>query len=105
MYVDKQFRASGDWALASDGLQWVLQRHSGGQWKAVSFVRSTKEILQRCMREKGCPAADQVVLLDGLPPSFDEWKASQRASAPSHDARTGDGVSDSPREENAHETA
>ena len=23
MYVDKQFRASGDWALASDGLQWV----------------------------------------------------------------------------------
>ena len=81
MYVDKQFRASGDWALASDGLQWVLQRRSGGQWKAVSFIHSTKDVLARCMREKGCPAADQVVLLDGLPPSFDEEGAPEGLSA------------------------
>ena len=104
MYVDKQFRASGDWALASDGLQWVP---APLRWPVEGrLVRPLNEgMLARCMREKGCPAADQVVLLDGLPPSFDEWKAPQRASAPSHDARTGDGVSDSPREENAHETA
>ena len=30
MYVDKQFRASGDWALASDGLQWEWRRPEKG---------------------------------------------------------------------------
>src|SRR5262249_30349743 len=53
--ADRQFAVSGKWALASDGLQWILQRKRSGRppWRAVSFVRSTKDILARCMGENG----------------------------------------------------
>jgi hypothetical protein len=78
--TDRIFATSGDWALASDGMQWILMRHRGGQWRALSFVRSDKEILARCMREKGVEAAHSAQLLSGLPESFDEWKAAQAAS-------------------------
>jgi hypothetical protein len=30
----------GNWAVADDGLQWILQRQHGGRWRNVSFVRS-----------------------------------------------------------------
>jgi hypothetical protein len=73
MSADKQFRVADRWALASDGLQWILQRRKGDQWRPVSFVRSTKEILARCMREKGTPPEDAERLLDGLSDIFDEW--------------------------------
>lgn len=64
---DKLFRISGRWALASDGLQWVLLRQKRSEkWGGVSFVRSTKDVLARCMREKGTPPDDQRRLLDGL---------------------------------------
>ena len=40
------FAVSGDWALASDGYQWIVQRraHWKGkvQWRSLSFVHSTK---------------------------------------------------------------
>jgi hypothetical protein len=39
----------------------------------VSFVRSKRDVLARCMREKGVPAEDAAVLLAGLPATFDEW--------------------------------
>jgi hypothetical protein len=71
---DKLFRISGRWALASDGLQWVLLRQKRSEkWGGVSFVRSTKDVLARCMREKGTPPDDQRRLLDGLSATFDEW--------------------------------
>jgi hypothetical protein len=71
---DKLFRISGRWALASDGLQWILLRQNGQEkWRGASFVRSTKDVLARCMREKGTPPDDARRLLDGLPASFDEW--------------------------------
>lgn len=79
--TDRVFTISGDWALASDGLQWILQRRYGGNAsRNVSFVRSTKEILARCMREAGLGASDSEALLSGLPLTFDEWKASQTPS-------------------------
>jgi len=79
---DKLFRVSGRWALASDGLQWILLRQQGQEkWCGVSFVRSTKDILARCMREKGTPPDDARRLLDGLPASFDEWLASGSAAS------------------------
>jgi hypothetical protein len=69
---------SGDWAFGADGLQWILyhRRKPSGRtgWMAVSFVRSTRDILERCMREKGCREAAREVLLAGLPPTFDQWK-------------------------------
>jgi hypothetical protein len=44
-------------------------------WRGVSFVRSTKDILLRCMREKGCKPSDEAqVALEGMPLTFDAWK-------------------------------
>jgi hypothetical protein len=72
---DNLFRISGRWALASDGIQWILlRRHGPVRWDGVSYVRSTKDILARCMREKETRADDAVRLLDGLPDTFDEWR-------------------------------
>jgi hypothetical protein len=72
---DRIIIASGDWAVASDGIQWILckARKGASPWYGVSFVRSTKEILARCMREKGTPPDDATRLLAGLPDCFDEW--------------------------------
>ena len=74
---DRQFAVSGSWALGADDLQWVLYRddhRKSGKWTAVSFVSSERAILDRCMRDKGCPENDRAVLLAGLLPTFIEWK-------------------------------
>src|SRR5512133_2946385 len=75
--TDRQFVTAGQWALASDGVQWVLQRrrqkNGDTNWRPACFVRSTRDILARCMREKGIPGSDAEWLLAGLPPTFDEW--------------------------------
>jgi hypothetical protein len=78
--MDRLFAISGRWALASDNLQWILQKRFEGKnpWRPVSFVRSTRNILARCMREKGCPAEDAERLLVGLPSTFNEWNAERR---------------------------
>jgi len=69
---------NGDWALAADNLQWILQRRRKGPhpWYGVSFVSSTKDILARCMAEKGVPAQDAKQALNGLPDTFAQWHAS-----------------------------
>jgi hypothetical protein len=74
---DRQLAVSGKWAVASDGMQWILQRRGGvdrrtglSVWAAVSFVPSTKAVLARCMREKGTPAEDAARLLAGLGERF-----------------------------------
>jgi hypothetical protein len=81
--TDRLFATAGDWAVGADELQWILYcrrslRHGG--WKAVSFVRSTKEILARCMREKGTDEDTARFLLSGLPDTFDQWKSLQTSS-------------------------
>jgi hypothetical protein len=76
--ADRVFKVAGDWALASDGIQWMLMRrrpNSFTGWKPVSFVRSTKDILARCCTEKGVDEAISRQLLEGLPDSFDQWKS------------------------------
>lgn len=74
MQKDKQFRVIDRWALATDGVQWILQRQSGSDhWQAVSFVRTTREILARRMREKGVPALAAEQLLKALPEDFETW--------------------------------
>jgi hypothetical protein len=74
---DRQFAVSGKWALAADRLQWMVQRRymSKGRpaWHSISFVASTRDILARCLREKGCPPADAERLLADLPATFEEW--------------------------------
>jgi hypothetical protein len=75
---DRIIIATENWAVASDKLQWILMRwvgHSSKPWAPVSFVRSTKDILAHCMREKGVDAPTAIILLEGLPDTFDEFLA------------------------------
>ena len=72
---------SGDWSVTTDGLQWILRRRVGTDrrtgkpvWESVSFVRSTKDILALCMREKGTPPEDARKLLAGLGERFSPTK-------------------------------
>jgi hypothetical protein len=82
---ERQFAVSGKWALGADNLQWILYRKytsKGGEgWRAISFVSSERDILERCMREKGCPEQHRKVLLAGLPPTFKEWKKIAQSSS------------------------
>ena len=79
---ERQFAVSGDWALGADSLQWILyRRRAKGEWRAVSFGGSTREVLARCMGEKGCPDVDRAVLLDGLPPTFDQWRKTRQTTS------------------------
>ena len=76
--TDRIFAIEGKWALGSDGLQWTLCRLCNDRgnvyWRPVSFVRSGKDILARCMREKGCADDVGAKLLSGVPDTYDEWK-------------------------------
>jgi hypothetical protein len=77
-------RLNERFALGADDLQWILYRASrhdpdmtnSHHWHGVSFVRSTKDILLRCMRENGCKPSDEAqATLDAMPPAFAAWKA------------------------------
>jgi len=46
-----------------------------GGWVPISFVHSSRDILARCMREKGVEHDAAAILLKGLPDTFDAWKA------------------------------
>jgi hypothetical protein len=85
MASDRQFTVSGRWALSSDGVQWMVQRRRlrNGQdvWDSLSFVHSTKEILARCLQEKGCPVEDAQRLLTGLPETFNKWQEARVGNA------------------------
>lgn len=88
-------RLNAKFALGADDLQWILYRSRreapspldaplkfgrGSEWLPVSFVRSSKDILFRCMREKGCKPCDEAkVALAMLPCTFDAWKPAERA--------------------------
>ena len=80
--TDRVFATAGDWALVSDGIQWILQRHYGKHWRNVSFVRSERDILARCMREKGVELSDAQNLLARLPDTFDQWNTHLRQATP-----------------------
>ena len=79
--TERVFATAGDWALGADSLQWILYRkHSrkrGDSWDPVSFVSSERDILARCMREKGVDPGTASRLLSGLPDTFNQWKTSQ----------------------------
>jgi hypothetical protein len=81
LIVAQSFR----WRITTDGLQWILQRRKpSGAWEPLSFVRSTKDILARCLREKGADGVTAAQLLAGLPDTFDEFLVRQnRLQSPS----------------------
>jgi hypothetical protein len=58
--------------LGADENQWILYR--AGQ--PVSYVRSTKAVLVRCIREKGIElSAEGKAALDALADDVNAWKA------------------------------
>jgi hypothetical protein len=90
---DSVIATSGEWSVSTDGLQWILRkrRKLKGQpvWVGVSFVRSTRDILAGCMREKGCPPEDAVRLLAAISSEFSAQQAPEPTAAvetPSHEA-------------------
>ena len=59
-------------ALGADDHQWILYRGES----PVSFVRSSKAVLVRCIREKGIElSAEGLAGLDALADGFAAWKA------------------------------
>jgi len=62
--------SDGRWSIASDGVQWVLRRRQGQRWVNMVFVSSDRDILARCMRERGVPPAELDAMLDGLPEKY-----------------------------------
>jgi hypothetical protein len=80
---EQQFAVSENWALRADRLQWILYKRrskANGGWKGISFVSSRRTMLERCMREKGCPEQDRAKLLTGLPETFEEWSRTRQSS-------------------------
>jgi len=76
------FHLNNKFAIGYDSLQWMLMRVSknektgGNNYGPKSFVRSTKQILQRCMDEAGCEP-DQAGLREfqALSDTFKQWRA------------------------------
>jgi hypothetical protein len=102
-------RLDAKFALGADDLQWILYRarHKDiplgaplrqRDWDPVSFISSNKDILARCMREKGCfPAGQGAEWMASLTFSFKQWKAAQpgckgRVAAAEHAPRSVDVV-------------
>jgi hypothetical protein len=71
--METRFITSSNWGIATDGLQWILQRKYKGQQKSVAFVRSSRDILARVMNEKGVAPETASELLETLPSTFTEW--------------------------------
>jgi len=91
---------SDNWRLASDPLQWIIQRREGKQWRSVQFIASTREVLVRCLRELGAVVDKEAQLeLDNLPGTFREWKktpsAPRRRNKTPSNAIQGDTLTDS----------
>lgn len=74
------FELSETAALGADALQWILYRREGSKWRRVSFVRSTKAILLRCVKEKGLDVTPEgwELLAALLPDTFDVWKLARK---------------------------
>ncbi len=80
--ADKQFlRLSERWALAYDGLQWIIQRRGSFdkkqgalRWEPLSFISSNRDILVLTLREKGAVIdSDKMEEVLALPYTFKEW--------------------------------
>jgi hypothetical protein len=71
--MENLITTSSGWALASDENQWILERKYRNRFQPVAFVRSSKDILARCMSEAGVSSDTAHELLKDLPPTFGEW--------------------------------
>lgn len=86
--MDKIFlRLSEKWALGYDPSQWIVMHWRPPYWRAVSFVSSSKVVLERVLRE------DKVVIdpearaaLNHLPESYREWFEAMEQDQPDREA-------------------
>ncbi len=87
--ADRQLiRLNEKWMLATDEtVQWILQRRSAppkgdrpAGWSGVSFITSNKDILWRCIDERGIDVTPEArTYIDAMPFTFKEWLALRRA--------------------------
>jgi len=68
----KILAVAGKWAIATDAIQCILLVRQGKQWRTLAFVRSTIDILARCMREKDCPPEASASLLEAASIRFSD---------------------------------
>ena len=79
-------RLSDRWAIFADEDQWILARcdnpksaFRGWQqrrWRHLAFVGSSKQLLKRCLREKGAEIDNAGRLaFNALPKTFRQWQA------------------------------
>jgi hypothetical protein len=70
-YADVVSNLSSTWRVirCRDAIQWILQRRTGGRWRAQSYC-TTREALLRCVREKGGPDIADDCPLTNLPESI-----------------------------------
>jgi hypothetical protein len=65
---DKLFRTSGRWALASDGIQWVLlKRHGQTRWDGVSYVPLDQRHPRPLHALSGSPSRSRMASSAGVP--------------------------------------
>jgi hypothetical protein len=80
--------ADARFAVADDGTQWILQRREGERWRDISFVRTTRDVLARCLadliRVKCEHPSDAkrrgLALLADLPEFYPSWRPSDTPS-------------------------
>jgi hypothetical protein len=94
--ADRTFlRLNDKWSLASDGVQWILQRRNlradgRESWTGKWFVRSTRENLLRGLSWHGVsPTPEAQAVLDALPETFDAWLAGRKARRSEASSRDG----------------
>jgi hypothetical protein len=68
--MERQIICVGLWARATDRVQWIVQHYNGNRWRSLKFVRSTKTVLARCLREAGATPDIIDILIAGLPDQF-----------------------------------
>jgi hypothetical protein len=69
--TERQIAIVGLWAIATDGVQWIVQRYRGGRWRNISFIHSTRTVLARCLHEAGATPAEIHALLGGFHARFE----------------------------------
>jgi len=79
-------RLSADWAILTDGLQWIVAKATGSgtrrRWKPLAYIASTKAALERVLREEGaCIDTDGARAFSGLPETYREWRRDLSAAA------------------------
>jgi len=64
------------WRLGADPLQWIVLKWRPPAWRAIAFVASNKQVLNRVLTEYGIQLSSEArTYIDHLPERFRVWAA------------------------------